>query len=105
MFIVARYGERSVAEQNSLDLSWSVLMNDRYSKLREFLFPTKADLVRFRQLVVNSVMSTDLVSTSSKVLILIIRILVKVHLTLVGFINVGGQGNERTSQCSLGESL
>lgn len=60
--ILARYGERSVAEQNSLDLSWSVLMNARYSKLREFLFPTAADMTRFRQLVVNSVMSTDLVS-------------------------------------------
>ena len=27
VFIVARYGERSVAEQNSLDLSWSVLVS------------------------------------------------------------------------------
>jgi hypothetical protein len=50
--IVERYGERSVAEQNSFDLSWQTLMNDRYSKLRDFLFPTKADLIRFRQPVV-----------------------------------------------------
>jgi hypothetical protein len=51
--LAARYKERSVAEQNSLDLSWDLLMQPRYFDLRKALFPSKDELVRFRQLVVN----------------------------------------------------
>lgn len=51
--LAAHYSDRSVAEQNSLDLSWDLLMSDDYVDLRAFLFPTKEELVRFRQLVVN----------------------------------------------------
>lgn len=51
--IAAKYNQRSVAEQNSLDLSWDLLMQDRYLDLRKYLFSTQADLIRFRQLVVN----------------------------------------------------
>ena len=47
--LVEIYGERSVAEQNSLDLSLDLLMSSDYDTLRAFLFPTKTDLVRFRQ--------------------------------------------------------
>ena len=47
------YNGRSVAEQNSLDLSWDLLMGPDYDQLRDFLFPHKEELVRFRQLVVN----------------------------------------------------
>lgn len=60
--IAKHYKNRSVAEQNSLDLSWNLLMAERYELLRDFLFPDTHDLTRFRQLVVNSVMSTDIVS-------------------------------------------
>ena len=38
-----------LAEQNSLDLSWDLLMRREYDSLRAFLFPTKSCLVRFRQ--------------------------------------------------------
>lgn len=51
--IAAHYNDRSVAEQNSLDLSWDLLMSSDYVDLRAFLFPTPSDLARFRQLVVN----------------------------------------------------
>ncbi|CAB9521849.1 Receptor-type guanylate cyclase gcy [Seminavis robusta] len=64
--IAIKYKERSVAEQNSLNLSWDLLMQPTYSALRDFLFETQADLIRFRQLVVNSVMSTDIVDTELK---------------------------------------
>ena len=47
------YRNRSVAEQNSLELSWELLMSEDYCSLRELLFPTQKDLSRFRQLVVN----------------------------------------------------
>lgn len=48
-----KYKKRSVAEQNSLDLAWSILMRPHYKLLRACLFETEADLARFRQLVVN----------------------------------------------------
>ena len=51
--LCAVYKHRSVAEQNSLDLSWELLMSDEYCSLRQLLFPTKKDLAHFRQLVVN----------------------------------------------------
>ena len=51
--IAKKYKERSVAEQNSLDLSWNILMEDDYKELRSYLFRTQSDLIRFRQLVVN----------------------------------------------------
>ena len=62
------YNQRSVAEQNSLDLSWDLFMDERYSLLRAALFETPDDLKRFRQLVVNSVMATDIADKELKTL-------------------------------------
>ena len=62
------YNNRSVAEQNSLDLSWDLFMDMRYSDLRSALFETPDDLTRFRQLVVNSVMATDIADKDLKAL-------------------------------------
>ena len=55
-----RYVNRSVAEQNSLELSWNLLMEDRFVDLRQLLYTTDAERQRFRELVVNSVMATDI---------------------------------------------
>ena len=54
------YKNRSVAEQNSFDLAWELLMDDSFYSLRSTICPTETDLRRFRQIVVNSVMATDL---------------------------------------------
>eukprot|EP00797_Seminavis_robusta_P023348 Sro382_g131010.1 inhibited 3',5'-cyclic phosphodiesterase B (578) ;mRNA; r:20579-23566 len=66
--IASKYEERSVAEQNSLDLSWELLMRKDYDQLRACLFEKEADLIRFRQLVVNSVMATDITDKDLKAL-------------------------------------
>ncbi|CAB9496515.1 Guanylate cyclase [Seminavis robusta] len=66
--IAFKYGQRSVAEQNSLDLSWDLLMKPEHAQLRTCLFEKEEDLVRFRQLVVNSVMATDIVDKDLKAL-------------------------------------
>lgn len=66
--IASVYKNRSVAEQNSLDLSWNLLMEDRFSSLRSALFATESELKRFRELVVNSVMATDLTDKELKAL-------------------------------------
>eukprot|EP00980_Cylindrotheca_fusiformis_P008039 scaffold1710_cov120-Cylindrotheca_fusiformis.AAC.5 len=55
------YKKKSVAEQNSVELAWDMLMQVEYEDLRACIYQTKEDLHRFRQLVVNTVMATDIV--------------------------------------------
>jgi hypothetical protein len=55
-----KYRNQSVAEQNSLDMSWDLLMSDNFSALRKCLFTTEAELMRFRQVIVNVVLATDI---------------------------------------------
>jgi class 3 adenylate cyclase len=58
--VAAVYKNKSVAEQNSVDLAWELLMRPEYKELRRTLYTTESDFNRFRQLVVNSVMATDI---------------------------------------------
>jgi hypothetical protein len=53
------YGNKSIAEQNSLDIAWELLMDDSYRDLRRAIYGNKDEYVRFRQLIVNAVMATD----------------------------------------------
>jgi hypothetical protein len=55
-----KYKHRSVAEQNSVDIAWSFLMDPKYKALRQCLFADEDDIRRFRQYVVNLVMATDI---------------------------------------------
>ena len=56
-----RYMERSVAEQNSLDMAWALLQKKKYRHLRSCIGGKDLrEERRFRELVTNSVMSTDL---------------------------------------------
>jgi hypothetical protein len=58
--IAGAYKGKSVAEQNSVDLAWSAFMDERFNELRQTLCATEEEMCRFRQLVVNSVMATDI---------------------------------------------
>jgi 3'5'-cyclic nucleotide phosphodiesterase len=58
--IADRYKHKSVAEQNSLGLAWDLLMTPTFAKLREELFGTRAEMLRFRQIVINLVLATDI---------------------------------------------
>jgi hypothetical protein len=62
------YKGKSVAEQNSVDLAWDLLMDENYKELRANIYTTDSELRRFRQLVVNSVMATDIVDKELKAL-------------------------------------
>jgi hypothetical protein len=64
--VAALYGPRSVAEQNSLDLAWTLLMEEEFRNLRGAIYSTEEELIRFRELVVNSVMATDIVDKDLK---------------------------------------
>lgn len=53
------YKNKSVAEQNSVDLAWDLLMETEYVELRKCLYQSQEELERFRNLLVNGVMATD----------------------------------------------
>lgn len=66
--IAELYKQKSVAEQNSVDLAWDLLMDSRYSALQSVIYTNSKELDRFRQLVVNTVMATDIVDKDLKAL-------------------------------------
>jgi hypothetical protein len=61
-----KYKHKSIAEQNSIDLAWSELSQERYGNLRQCLCATIVELRRFRQLIVNLVMATDIFDKDMK---------------------------------------
>jgi hypothetical protein len=58
--MAAMYDGKSVAEQNSVDVAWDLLMDPIYSELRQCIWNNMDELKRFRKLIVNSVMATDI---------------------------------------------
>ena len=59
--LAAKYKNKSVAEQNSVDLAWSLLMeNNKYKDLRKCIYTTQTELERFRSIVINAVLATDI---------------------------------------------
>lgn len=58
--LAEKYQNKSVAEQHSLDLSWELFMQPQFEALRGCMFATEADLKRFRQVLVNVVLATDI---------------------------------------------
>jgi class 3 adenylate cyclase len=66
--IVAQYKGQSIAEQNSVDVAWHLLMHERYGDLRATIYKDETEMKRFRQLVVNSVMATDVMDNDLKAL-------------------------------------
>jgi hypothetical protein len=58
--IALRYKNQSIAEQNSIAIGWQLLMEPRYEYLRSCIYKTNVERKRFRQVLINSVMATDL---------------------------------------------
>jgi len=58
--IALQYKNKSVAEQNSVDVAWDLLSDPCYSKLWGCIFSNETELQHFRQVVVNTVMATDI---------------------------------------------
>lgn len=61
-----KYHGRSIAEQNSIDLTWSSLMNPKFQNLQEAIFSSVDEIRRFRQLLVNLIMATDIFEPQQK---------------------------------------
>lgn len=62
------YKNKSVAEQNSVDLAWDLLQDSQYVDFWNLLCESSSEKKRFRQLVVNSVMATDIMDKDLKAL-------------------------------------
>jgi len=58
--VATMYHNKSVAEQNSLDIAWDLLMEDQFADLRAAIYRDEEELKRFRKLLVNSVLATDI---------------------------------------------
>ena len=63
---LARFYKKSIAEQNSVDLAWDLLMDDSYQHLQKAIYGSQAELKRFRQLVVNIILATDIFDKDMK---------------------------------------
>jgi 3'5'-cyclic nucleotide phosphodiesterase len=66
--MVAMYDGKSLAEQHSFDLAWQLLMDEQFVHLRRTIYVNATELQRFRQLVLNSVMATDIMDKELKIL-------------------------------------
>jgi len=60
------YSNKSVAEQNSIDLAWGLLQQEQFASLRECIYASKSEHEHFRQLVVQAVLATDIVDKELK---------------------------------------
>jgi hypothetical protein len=58
--IATKYRHQSLAEQRSVDIAWELFMAPCYSNLCKCIYTTTEERNQFRQLVVNSVMATDI---------------------------------------------
>lgn len=58
--VTAKFGEKSAAEQNSVHIAWEMLMEPKYDVIRACIYTNEEERTRFRQLVVNAVMATDI---------------------------------------------
>lgn len=54
------YNNISIHEQESVDSAFELLMDDKYSELRRTIFATEDEFYRFRQIVINCVLATDM---------------------------------------------
>ncbi|KAG7365646.1 adenylate/guanylate cyclase [Nitzschia inconspicua] len=64
--IARLYQGKSVAEQNSVNLAWDLLRDPKYAALRNAVCGSQEEEQRFRQLVVNAVMATDIMDKDLK---------------------------------------
>ena len=54
------YKGKAIAEQNSVEMAWDILMSPEYEKLRDCIYTTPLELRRFRMCIVNTIVATDI---------------------------------------------
>ena len=64
--LAVTYQNKSIAEQHSFNISWKLFMHDKYADLRSAIFASQEEYDRFRQIVVNCIISTDIFDPTLK---------------------------------------
>lgn len=64
--LAAAYQNKSIAEQNSVDLAWELLQQDLFKDLRDAICSTEQERLHFRQLIVNVTLATDIMDKDWK---------------------------------------
>lgn len=54
------YKNKNIAEQNSVEIAWDLLLTDWFDELRNCLFSSQDEFLHFRQIIINSVLATDI---------------------------------------------
>eukprot|EP00538_Stauroneis_constricta_P012798 CAMPEP_0119570410 /NCGR_PEP_ID=MMETSP1352-20130426/43599_1 /TAXON_ID=265584 /ORGANISM="Stauroneis constricta, Strain CCMP1120" /LENGTH=1379 /DNA_ID=CAMNT_0007620079 /DNA_START=442 /DNA_END=4582 /DNA_ORIENTATION=- len=52
----------SIAERNSLDIAWKLLMRDTFKELRRTIYTTTEEFERFKELLIHALLVTDIVN-------------------------------------------
>jgi class 3 adenylate cyclase len=58
--LAVMYHGKCVAEQHSIQRAWQILMEEKYADLRQCIYQTDEDQLRFRQFLINAVIATDI---------------------------------------------
>mmetsp|Transcript_22486 Transcript_22486/g.55637 ORF Transcript_22486/g.55637 Transcript_22486/m.55637 type:complete len:1526 (-) Transcript_22486:168-4745(-) len=58
--LAEKYSNKSIAEQNSIDVAWDMLNSDSFEHLQHYIFEDAEERERLRKLLVNCVMATDI---------------------------------------------
>jgi len=66
--LAKKYVNKSIAEQHSVDIAWELLLLPRFKNLRACVYQDRVECKRFRDLVTNSVMATDIFDKELKAL-------------------------------------
>ena len=64
--VAKQFHNQSVAEQNSVSLAWNLLLEPQYTEFRNLIMVSEDESRRFRQLIINAVMATDLFDADLK---------------------------------------
>jgi 3'5'-cyclic nucleotide phosphodiesterase/Adenylate and Guanylate cyclase catalytic domain len=64
--VACLYHNQSIAEQNSIDVAWKLFMEPQFMELRQCIVTCKHDMKRFRQVIVNAVLATDIFDNDLK---------------------------------------
>jgi len=62
------FENKSIAEQNSIAMTWDLLMDPRFVDFRRTIYTNEFELVRFRQLMANTVLATDIMDKELQLL-------------------------------------
>jgi len=59
-YLADKFNNRCISEQHALDICWAHFMEGEFDELRAAIFSSTSELKRFRQIIVNCILATDI---------------------------------------------